>query len=100
MRETAVREVREECGLVIEPEGLRPVGYERFHGAAAGGLWHEGLDLMQVYAVDVPGVRPPLGSDLDDTDDRRWVTWDQLEALCGGEFHWPLVEAVLSPQAG
>ncbi len=100
VRANAVREVAEECGLVVDPGWLRPVGYERFHHGNSGGLWRAGQDLMQVYAVDLPGVRPGLGSVLDDTDDRRWVGWDELVALLGDQFHWPLVEAVLRPPAG
>ncbi len=99
VRENAVREVAEESGLVVDPAALRPVGYERFRPDTTGGLWREGQDLMQVYAVDLVAVRPPLRSALDDTDDRRWVKWDELVALCGHQFHWPLVEAVFRPPA-
>jgi 8-oxo-dGTP pyrophosphatase MutT (NUDIX family) len=100
VRENAVREAREECGLELDPAALRAVGYERFHHHRPGGPLAAGLDLLQVYAVDLPVVRPALTSSLDDTDDRRWVTWDELEALCGDHFYWPLVEAALSPRAG
>ncbi len=99
VRQNAVREVAEECGLAVDPVLLRPVGYERFHHGNSGGLWREGQDLMQVYAVDLTEVRPALGASLDDTDDRRWVTWDEFAALCSDQFHWPLVEAVLRPPA-
>jgi hypothetical protein len=37
---------------------------------------------------------------LDDTSDRRWVTWDELAAMCSRQFWWPLVAATLSPRAG
>ena len=60
VRENAVREVREETGLVVDQGALRPRGYERFHGRSEGGLWQEGRDLLQVYEVRVPGRRPPL----------------------------------------
>jgi 8-oxo-dGTP pyrophosphatase MutT (NUDIX family) len=99
VRENAVREIAEECGLVVDPAELRPVGYERFHHGNSGGLWREGQDLLQVYGVDLADVRPPLGAALDDTDDRRWVTFDEFADLCGDQFHWPLVEAVLRPPA-
>ena len=100
VRDTAVREAREETGLVVAAESLVPVGYERFHHRSTGGLWQEGRDLLQVYAVRVAGRRPPMTPELDDTSDRRWVTWDELAALCSGHFWWPLVAATLSPRAG
>ena len=100
VRDTAVREAREETGLDVVAESLVPVGYERFHQRSTGGLWQEGRDLLQVYAVRVPGRRPPLAAELDDTSDRRWVTWDELVVLCSGHFWWPLVAATLSPRGG
>ena len=100
VRDTAVREAREETGLVVAAGSLVPVGYERFHSRSAGGLWQEGRDLLQVYAVRVAGRRPPMTPELDDTSDRRWVTWDELVVLCSGHFWWPLVAATLSPRGG
>ncbi|MBM6403240.1 DUF4031 domain-containing protein [Phycicoccus sp. CSK15P-2] len=99
VRENAVREATEEVGIRLDPAALRAVGYERFHHRTAGGLWREGQDILQVYVVDLPEVRPSLSSTLDDTDERRWVTWDELEALCGDHFYWPLVAATLTPRA-
>ncbi|WP_392544349.1 DUF4031 domain-containing protein [Oryzobacter telluris] len=100
LRENAVREVREETGLVVEEAALRPVGYERFHSRSSGGLWREGHDLLQVYVVDLPTRRPPMTAELDDTSDRRWVTWTELVELCSDLFWWPMAEATLSPRAG
>jgi 8-oxo-dGTP pyrophosphatase MutT (NUDIX family) len=100
VRENAVREVREETGLVVAPDALRPRGYERFHGRTPGGLWVEGRDLLQVFEVRVPGHRPALTAELDDTSDRRWMTWAELEGECSTQFWWPLAVAVLSPRAG
>ncbi|HSF97968.1 MAG TPA: DUF4031 domain-containing protein [Ornithinibacter sp.] len=99
VRENAVREVREETGLVIGPADLVPVGYERFHNRSTGGLWREGLDLLQVYEARMPGARPALLPELPDTSHHRWVPWDELESLCSGQFWWPLA-ARLSPRAG
>ena len=100
VRDTAVREAREETGLVVAADSLVPVGYERFHQRSTGGLWQEGRDLLQVYAARVAGRRPPMTPELDDTSDRRWVTWDELAVLCSGHFWWPLVAATLSPRVG
>jgi 8-oxo-dGTP pyrophosphatase MutT (NUDIX family) len=100
VRENAVREVREEIGLVVAPADLRPLGYERFHGRSSGGLWRQGHDLLQVFVVDLPGRRPPLAAELDDTSDRRWVTWPELVDLCSDQFWWPLAAATLTPRCG
>lgn len=100
VRENAVREVREETGLVVDADALVALGYERFHNRSAGGLWVEGRDLLQVYAVHLAGRRPPMAAELDDTSDRRWVTWDELAQLCADQFWWPLVSATLRPRDG
>lgn len=101
VRENAVRELQEETGLLVDESHLVPVGYERFRRTGGdGGLWRPGQDLMQLYLVELPGRRPPLASRLDDVDGRRWVTWDELEQLCAGEFYWPILDALLSPRAG
>ena len=100
VRENAVREVREETGLAVSPDELRPRGYERFHHRSSGGLWQAGRDLLQVFEVRVPGRRPALAAELDDTSDRRWVTWPELERECSEQFWWPLADAVLSPRGG
>jgi len=100
VRENAVREIREETGLVVAAEALLPRGYERFHHRSSGGLWQEGRDLLQVFEVQVPGRRPPLSAELDDTSDRRWVTWDELGRECSDQFWWPLADAVFSSRGG
>ena len=100
VRENAVREILEETGLVVREDDLQPRGYERFHGRTGEGLWQEGRDLLQVFQVRVPGRRPALTSELDDTSDRRWVTWAELERECSDQFWWPLAAAVLSSRAG
>lgn len=100
VRTNAVREVREETGLTVREEALVARGYERFQQRSGGaGLWAPGPDLLQVYEVRLPGVRPALTAELDDTSDRRWVTWGELGELCGGLFWWPLAEALFNPPA-
>lgn len=100
VRENAVRELDEETGIVVLPEVLRPVGYERFRPHAPGGLWRPGQDLMQLYLLDLPRPQPARRGSLGDVDDCRWVTWDELEALCRRDFYWPILDALLSPRAG
>ncbi len=93
----AVREVREETGVVIGEDRLVPVGYERFHHRSAGGPWAEGGggDVLQAYLADLDVRRPPLVAELDDTSDRRWVTPQEFRDLCREEFWWPLAARVL-----
>ena len=100
VRANAVREVREETGLVVREDALVARGYERFRQRSGGtGMWSPGLDLLQVYDVSLPVVRPALSAELDDTSDRRWVTWSELGELCGDLFWWPLAEALFNPPA-
>ncbi len=99
VRANAVREVREETGLAVTEEALVARGYERFQKRGSGtGLWRPGLDLLQVYETTLPTRRPRLEPQLDDTSDRRWVTWPELTTLCGDLFWWPLADALFSPR--
>ncbi|MGL5930689.1 MAG: DUF4031 domain-containing protein [Dermatophilaceae bacterium] len=100
VRENAVREVREETGLVVDGMDLRPVGYERFRAVHGSGPWTAGRDLLQFYEVAVPGARPPLFTTHSDTSDRRWVTRSEFARLCGDTFWWPLADAVLNRPGG
>lgn len=91
VRANAVREVREETGLVLAEDDLVPCGYERFvRRDGAGGLWQEGRDILQCFTARAHGVRPPMTRVLDDTTDRRWVTPADYAALCSDQFWWPL----------
>jgi len=100
-RANAVREVREETGLSVREEALVARGYERFQNRSSEqGLWRPGFDLLQVYEATLPTRRPRLEPQLDDTSDRRWVTWPELTSLCGDLFWWPLADALFSPRGG
>lgn len=94
--DTVVRETVEEVGIVLPRERLTPVGHEVFRPHAHGGLWLPGLDVLQCFAARLEEVRPPLSASLDDTSDREWVTPAGLARRCGGQFWWPLFEAVRS----
>ena len=100
VRETAVRELHEETGLVADPAALVPVGYERFRDLGDGTTWPPGRDLLQLYRLDLAVRRPPPARVLDDVDGVRWVAWPELEELCADEFYWPILEAVLRPRGG
>ena len=99
VRENAVREVargdraRRRCGRTRAASATNAST-----SARRGGLWQEGRDLLQVYArCASPAVVPPLTPELDDTSDRRWVTWAELGGLCSGQFWWPLAAADAQP---
>lgn len=90
----ALREVVEETGLQLSPADLRPAGYEIFDpppnrpGAPVGGY------CLQVFRARTEGSRR-LASSAPDALDPAWVTELRLEELCGRQFWWPLVEAVV-----
>ena len=86
----AVREVREETGIVLDESDLTACGYERFHHRRGGDLWQPRRDLLQAFRTDLGSVRPVLQAHLDDTSARRWVTSAELAGLCRDLFWWPL----------
>lgn len=95
--EGAVRELREETGLSLDPGSLAAVGYERLTGRpgpdGAVGRFGTGAVLLQVLSGSVAAGDP--APQADDVDEARWATPRELEARCGGEFWWPLVTALL-----
>jgi 8-oxo-dGTP pyrophosphatase MutT (NUDIX family) len=96
VRETVVREVLEETGLLLDEAALLPCGYERFRPLTPGRWPREG-GCLQVFRTRVPTVRPPLAAAEDDVVDHRWVGLEQFESLCGEAFWWPLAAALLRP---
>ena len=95
VRECAVREVREETGLVIDPEVLEPVGAEQFGPAAGGARWPAG-GFLQLFTAVLDRPSPPLVAREADAVDPQWVSAQDLQARCGDRFWWPLVAAVLA----
>jgi 8-oxo-dGTP pyrophosphatase MutT (NUDIX family) len=93
VREGAVREVAEETGLLLAPEALTPVGYERIvvqHGHGTG-TWRDGVNLLAVLAARVPS-RASVSPLLDDVLEARWATRREAEDLAGHEPWWALVD--------
>lgn len=117
LRETVVREIREETALAVEAASLDVVGYERFTTSATMVAALRGepgwgrapaapdepstavTQYLQVYRARVPGRRPPLRSAFDDTNGRRWVSGAEFRDLCGHLFWWPMAEHVIAREA-
>jgi 8-oxo-dGTP pyrophosphatase MutT (NUDIX family) len=90
--EAAVREVREETGLVLDPGHLQVCAYERFEvDGEVRGRWPSGRSYLQVFRTRLSEPAPELTATEDDVDDGRWVDRTAFEALCGADFWWPLV---------
>ncbi|GAB3258260.1 hypothetical protein GCM10027425_19610 [Alteromonas gracilis] len=97
VREGAVREVREETGLRIDPDDLVPVGYERFVDVRGGHLWQPGRELLQVFAVRLPHTRPGVTDEHDaGTDALAWVDAAEAERRCAEHYWWPFVAHLLA----
>jgi 8-oxo-dGTP pyrophosphatase MutT (NUDIX family) len=91
-RDAAVREVREETGLVVAADDLEVCAYERFTVDGDGhGRMPPGRSYLQVFRVRVARTAPAMSASEDDVDGWRWVDRAEFEQLCGGEFWWPLV---------
>ncbi|MEI2819110.1 MAG: NUDIX hydrolase [Marmoricola sp.] len=82
--ETAIRETREETGLVLRPETVVPIGYERYRNRSGGHLWHPTGDLMQVFGARLDSVRLALIDDDDGIGGVEWVRFTQFRERCGG----------------
>jgi len=90
--DAAVREVREEIGLVLPADDLEVCAYERFEvDGEVRGRWPTGRSYLQVYRARLGVHAPALAASEDDVDGWRWVDREAFEALCGREFWWPMV---------
>ena len=90
--EAAVREIREETGLVVGADDLQVCAYERFTvDGEVRGRWLPGRSYLQVYRTRVFGRAPAMAGTEDDVDGWRWVDRAEFERLCGADFWWPLV---------
>ncbi len=74
--ETALRETREETGLILEPELVRPVAYERFHPHPGTGWPVPEGRFLAVYGCELSRPAPDLVAP--EGEPAEWVTGAEL----------------------
>ncbi len=96
VRAGAVREVWEESGLRVDPEELRPCGYERIVlDRAPVGRWPHTRNYVACFTHQLTERQPAVGPLLDDVDAAEWVTYEETRRRCRDEYWWPLLERVV-----
>jgi len=93
--EGAAREIAEETGLVVAPEDLEPVGWERFRPVVGPSRFAPEVDLMQVYAVRLPTSAPRLRAESGASRPPEWASPEEFALLAGRQFWWPLAAYLL-----
>ena len=93
--EGAAREVAEETGIVVSPEALAPVGWERFRPVVGPSRFAPEVDLMQVYAVRLAETAPRLRSEPGVSRPPEWASPEEFALLAAREFWWPLAAYLL-----
>lgn len=89
--ECATRETFEESGLRVEPEALRPCGYERVTlDDGPTGRWPNRRNYVACFATVLEDVAPRVKPRDTDVDAAEWVHWPEAVRRCGSEFWWPL----------
>jgi len=92
-RLSAVREVQEETSLMLDPDRLVPVGYERITIAAGHerSPWDAGDNHIAVFGIRVR-ERLQVTPQSDDILAAEWVDRPTVAERCAGAPWWPLVE--------
>lgn len=92
VRSTAVREVREEVGLDLDPVVLVPVGYERItiEAAHVRAPWDE-VNHLAVFGAHLaePAAITPDPSEIAEAE---WMSWGEAARRAGDAVFWPLLE--------
>lgn len=88
-----LREVREETGLLLDPDALVVLGQERFVPVSISGRWPARGGVLQLFGATVDGSSPPLVASEADATDPQWVSYRRFRELAGDRFWWPLIEA-------
>lgn len=98
---TALRELREETGLVLEPGRLRPVGYERLtlRTPSSQQRWPHVDNHIAVYAAHLPQREPVVAPVLQDVSGAQWVPVAVARERSGALPWWPLLEHYVSSDA-
>jgi 8-oxo-dGTP pyrophosphatase MutT (NUDIX family) len=87
----ATRETWEETGLRIDPEALRPCGYERVtFDEGPVGRWPNRRNYVACFTAVLEVARPPVAPRDVDVDAAEWVSRSEARRRCGHEFWWPL----------
>lgn len=94
--EAAVREVREETGLRLEPDDLACCGHEDFTPVSLHGRWPADGGSMQLFRARIASAGSDLVAMEPDSVDPRWVSAEEFEELSGQQFWWPLVAAAMA----
>lgn len=92
--QTAVREVREETGLRLDPGRLHACGYERltFDGEPPPGRWPHRRNYVACFTYALLEVDPAVAPWLEDVDLAQWVDREEAARRCRQEFWWPLMD--------
>ena len=98
--DNAVRETREETGLLLDPARVLPCGYERFTPRTDDNLFDAARPYLQVFRTELDVARPPLTNGDDGIHATRWVTPQEYAAHCGHLFWWPLAVEVFPDLRG
>jgi len=95
--ECATRETWEESGLHIDPQMLRPCGYERVTlDEGPTGRWPNTRNYIACFATVLEDVRPAVAPRDVDVDAAEWVDWQEVERRYSDEFWWPLLASLFA----